>query len=288
MPAPLIALATALCYASALVSARRGLRYSTPATVTCVSVVIQTVTLWSAVFITGGVPEVAPLAVGLFVIAGFTQLGVRFFAYTGVQKIGASRSSTLQSISPLISAVIAIPWLGESVSAAVLTGTFLVVIGIISISWRAEETIADFRWWHMLIPVGAACLTGVNHPLRRYALTLSNEPLFFAALMGSVSLSAFVAYRVVSPRSNRLVWTRSAWWPFLVTGASETVSILLIITALSVGPVVVVAPIASTYPVWALLGTVVFLREFERVNTRTVFGTLCVVAGTIAIHLGHG
>ncbi|MBI2360167.1 MAG: EamA family transporter, partial [Deltaproteobacteria bacterium] len=108
MSAPFIALVTAVFYAAALVSARRGLRYSTPATVTCVSASVHTVTLWSAIFLTGGIPEVSPVAVSLFVLVGITQLGVRLFAYTGVHKIGASRSSTLQSISPLISAIIAI------------------------------------------------------------------------------------------------------------------------------------------------------------------------------------
>lgn len=288
MSAPLIALFTAFCYASALVSARRGLRYSTPATVTCVSVGIQTVALGAALFLSGGIPEVSSVAVGLFVIVGITQLGVRVLAYTGVHRIGASRSSTLQSVSPLISAVIAISLLRETASAAVLSGTFLVVIGIIGISWRARETIADFRWWHLLFPVAAAFLTGINHPIRRHALTLSNEPLFFAALMGSVSLAGFWVYHGLFPDVSRLVWDRRAFFPFLLAGIAETLAILLIITALSVGPVVVVAPIASTYPVWALLGTVIFLRDFERLNALTAWGTFCVVAGTIAIHLGHG
>ncbi|MEK6602497.1 MAG: hypothetical protein AABZ09_11495, partial [Candidatus Binatota bacterium] len=70
MPAQLIAFLTAIFYASALVSARRGLNYSTPATVTCVSVVVQTVTLWSAVFLMGGIPRVSATAVLLFVIVG--------------------------------------------------------------------------------------------------------------------------------------------------------------------------------------------------------------------------
>lgn len=287
MTAPVVALLTAFFYAAALVSARRGLKYSTPATVTCVSVIVQTVTLWPAVFLTGEIPEVSSVAVGLFIIVGITQLGVRLLAYTGVHKIGASRSSTLQSISPLISAMIAIAVLHETASIAVLSGTMLVVLGIILLSWRPEEVSPTFRWWHLLIPVGAAFLTGINHPMRRYALTLSNEPLFFAALMGSASLAGFLGYLAFIPGPKELVWNRAALCPFLLTGITETVSILLIITALSIGSVVVVAPIASTYPVWALLGTVIFLRDFERINALTVLGTLSVVTGTIAIHLGH-
>ncbi len=287
MPAQFLALLTAICYASALVSARRGLKYSTPATVTCVSVLVQIVTLWGGLFLSGGVPPVSPTPVLLFAFVGVTQLGVRLLAYTGVQKIGASRSSALQGVSPLIAAGVAILFLRERPSAAVAAGTVMVVAGIILVSWRSEEQIPTFRWWHLLFPLGAACLTGMNHPIRRYALSLSNEPLFFAAVMGTVSAISFLGYLAASPPSDRLVWSRKALWPFLLTGISETLSILLIVTALSIGSVVVVAPIAATYPVWALLGTVLFLRDVEQINLFTVVGTVSVVAGTIAIHLGN-
>src|SRR5574341_1794387 len=108
MSAQLVALFTAISYATALVLARHGLRYSTPRTVTFVSVVIQLVTLWAAVFLTGGIPKVPVITIFLLLFVGLTQLGVRLFAYTGVDKIGASRSSALQSTSPLVSAAIAI------------------------------------------------------------------------------------------------------------------------------------------------------------------------------------
>ena len=64
-------------------------------------------------FATGGVHAVPLAGVVLFTVVGIFQMGVRLFAYTGVEKIGASRSSALQSVSPLISATIAIAVLGE-------------------------------------------------------------------------------------------------------------------------------------------------------------------------------
>jgi uncharacterized membrane protein len=57
-------------------------------------------------------------------------------------------------------------------------------------------------------------------------------------------------------------------------------------TSLSLGRVVLVAPIAATYPVWALVGAKIFLRDVEKITTKTIIGILSVVAGTIAIHLG--
>ena len=57
IPPQLIALAAALSYATSGISARRGLRYSTPITVTLVSLTIHAVGLWSALLVTGGVPQ---------------------------------------------------------------------------------------------------------------------------------------------------------------------------------------------------------------------------------------
>jgi drug/metabolite transporter, DME family len=281
-----LALVTSVSYAGALICSRLGLKYSTPTTVTLVSILVQNLVLWTAVFFLTGVPPVSWVSITLFGIVGISQLGVRLLAYTGVLKIGASRSSALQSINPLISATIAIFVLEESATAATVIGTLLVVAGVILVSWRAEQELVNFRWWHLLLPVGAAILSGVNHPMRRYALSLSNEPLFFSAFMGLVTLLAFAGYMTLSSREARLVWDRRALWPFVCTGIFETFSIFLIITALSTGPVVVIAPIAATYPVWSLIGAKLFLSDVERIGLKAAVGILSVVAGTIAIHLG--
>ena len=285
--AQLLALITSVLYASALVSARVGLRYSTPTTVTLFSILMQNVLLWSAVFVSGGIHAVPAVGVLLFSLVGIFQLGVRLLAYTGVEKIGASRSSALQSISPLVSASIAVTILGEQPSLLIVLGTVLVVAGIVLVSWKPEEQLAAFRRWHLLLPLGAAFLTGMNHPIRRYVLAMANEPLFFSALMGSVSLVGFLIYLAASPRSQKLVWDRRAFWPFMGTGLFETFSILCIITAIIMGRVVVVAPIAASYPIWALIEARIFLRQMEPINAKTLLGILSVVAGNAAIHLGR-
>ena len=285
--AQVLALITSIFYASALVSARAGMRYSTPTTVTLVSILIQNLLLWSAIFVTGGMHPVPLIGILLFTVVGIFQLGVRLLAYTGVEKIGASRSSALQSVSPLISAAIAVAMLGEPTTLLIVLGTCLVVVGIVLISWKPERQLADFRRWYLLLPIGAAFLTGINHPIRRYVLTLADEPLFFSALMGSVSLVGFLIYFAASRRSQRLVWNRKAIGPFLATGVCETMSILLIITAISMGRVVIVAPIAASYPVWSLIQSAIFLRDVEPINWKVITGIVSVVAGNFAIHLGR-
>jgi hypothetical protein len=59
IPAQLIALAASLSYAASGIAATRGLRYSTPITITLVSVTIHALTLSIAMLLTGGIPAIS-------------------------------------------------------------------------------------------------------------------------------------------------------------------------------------------------------------------------------------
>ena len=62
---------------------------------------------------------------------------------------------------------------------------------------------------------------------------------------------------------------------------------LLVLYALSFGPVVMVTPLTATLPLWVVIGSKLFLRDVEKITTRTVIGAILVVAGTIAISLAE-
>jgi drug/metabolite transporter (DMT)-like permease len=283
IPPQLIALAAALSYAASGISARRGLRYSTPITVTFVSLLIHAFGLGTLLFLTSGVPNVPPFVLLLFFITGSLQPVIRLLTYAAIYYMGASRGTTVRGSHPLFSTSLAILFLGESANAWVLTGTVLIVGGVTLISWQPASDRAAYRWWHVMLPLGAALLAGISHPIRRYALGLANEPLFYAASVGWVSLFWMSGY-LLSAR-ERPAWSRQALVPFIMAGIFETLGILLVIIALSVGAVVIVSPIVATSPLWILVGTGLFLRGIENLSLRTVIGALCVVGGTIAISL---
>lgn len=283
MTPQLIALLSAFFYASVAISARLGLKYSTPLTATCVALSARTIILWTAVFVAGGIPKVAFLPVLLFIILGVIQTGTSLLTFIGVAKIGASRSQPLRSSYPLWSALIAITTLQEKASHAVLAGTFLVVAGVILISWEPGNPSPSYRWWHVLFPLGASFLAGIAFPVRRYALNISNEPLFFAALLAVISLFCLMGFVALGFSKQGLVWSSKGVLPFIVAGGFESLAALLSLIAVSIGRVVVVAPIVATSPLWTLVLTAIFLRGLERLNPRTLIGTFSVVSGTIAI-----
>jgi DME family drug/metabolite transporter len=285
MTAQLFALLTALAFATSNVSVKRGFRYSTPMTATFVSLVIHTVVLWIAVFLTGGIPKVARAGVIAIVITSLLQPAIRHFHYSGIHTLGTSRAVTLRNSYPFLTVIAGILFLGEPLTLLGMIGTLLTVAGIVLTSWRMDKNVPAFRWAYLIYPIATVLLTTIVHPLRRYALLQSHEPLFFAALVGPVSLLSFAIFYASPACKERLVWDRRAFWPLALSGIFETLAVLFMLIAFSWGPVFIVSPIAATVPIWTMLLAAVFLRELESINFMTVLGTLCVVAGVVAISL---
>jgi drug/metabolite transporter, DME family len=283
MSAQFFAWLTAFSFACANVTVGHGMRYSTPLTATFVSLIVHTIVLWTAVFLIDGIPAVSYLAVGAIFLTGMVQPFMRFFQYKGMEKIGTSRAITLRNSYPVLSVMIGIVFLGEQMTLLGAVGTALIVSGIVLSSWKLDEQFKNFRWLHAIYPLITACLTSVVHPLRRYAMIQSNEPLFFAALVGPFSLLAFALFYSTPMNKDKLVWDRRALWPFLFSGLGETMAVLFMLQAFAVGSVVTVSPITATSPIWTALLGAIFLRQFEKFTAASVLGTVCVVAGVIAI-----
>lgn len=285
MTVQIIALSAAIAYALSFILSKRGFRYSTPITITFVSLLIQAVTLFTIVLTVTGVPITTPFVLMLFAIAGVLQAVVRQLTYIGIEKIGAARSGSIRASVPIWSAAIAIFFLGEQMTAAIALGTTLVVGGILIISWRANEAIKDSRPWFIIAPLLAAILGGVVYPIRRYALRFSDEPIFFGAVVGVVGLFCTASYLALPTSKEKLVWNRQSLGYFIAGGSFESLGLLLVLYALTFGPVVMVTPLTATLPLWVVLLGKLFLRDVEKITTRTVIGAGLVVAGSIAITL---
>ena len=279
-----LALVTSFFYAGCFLATRRGLVYSTPATAAYVALVVNTTILSVIVFLTGGIPDVPLLATACFVVGGWLQLGTRLFAYHGVARLGASVTSTVQATNPLFGTALAVLFLHETVTPLLLFGTGSVVLGVVLLSWNPGQQ-QTYRTWELLFPVVAALTAGINHPIRRYGLTLANEPLFLSAVMGASALTPLLL-NLVNPRARQnIVFDRRAMPYFLATGVFEAIGIWSLVAALGLGKVVVVGPIVCVAPLWVLLGTLLFSRDIEQVKLRTGVATLFVITGIVVIYL---
>lgn len=281
-----LALLAAVSYALFTLSAWFGLQHSTPLAATIVSLLARAILLWTAVVFTGGIPGFARLALIVFVILGILQSVTSLLTFVGLHRIGTSRSQPLRNTYPLWSALIAIVVMHEKASALIVAGTLLIVAGVILISWKPDVPPPGYRWWHIVYSLGAGVLAGVAFPLRRYGLTITDEPVFFAAVVAVVSLAGAVPYVWLSRDNPGPIWHPKAIVHFSLSGVFEGLGALLSLMALSSGRVVIISPIVATTPLWNLIIAIIFLRGKEEINARTIAGTFAVVIGTIAIAVG--
>ena len=211
-----LALVTSFFYAGCFLATRRGLVYSTPSTAAYVALAVNTSILCTIVFLPGGIPDVPLVATLCFVAGGWIQLGTRLFAYHGVARLGASVTSTVQSTNPLFGTALAVLFLHETVTPMLLSGTGAVVLGIVLLSWNPQQQ-KTYRTWELIFPFAAALTAGVNHPIRRYGLTIANEPLFLSAISsaagpGKASCSTGGPCLTSWSRECSRRWGSGRWW----------------------------------------------------------------------------
>ena len=116
---------------------------------------------------------------------------------------------------------------------------------------------------------------------------LGIDPLIFVALsMLFGSLMVFgLAIRDV--RFNLHVPGRYIGFIILAGGFSGA-AIILLLSAVSRAPVVVVVPLVSVNAIFTLILAHLFLKRLERVTIRAVMGTLFTIAGAILVIIGSG
>ena len=138
--------------------------------------------------------------------------------------------------------------------------------------------------------LGAALCYGSSAVLIRRGLNDYGGPLAAIAIALTVGTLAVAPLALRAYRGQRE--REEAWRPggraLLFVVASGLTSLLGFTSntfALSLLPVVVVTPISSAFPLFAVVLVRLFLRGHETVNRRTVLGALCVVAGVILVTL---
>ena len=136
-----------------------------------------------------------------------------------------------------------------------------------------------------LIAFGAAAAYGTNAVLTRRGLAEYGSPFraIVIALVTGVLVLAPLAVRAYRAQGAGWRMERRALLFIVFSGLAAILGYCSNVIALSVLPVVVVAPISSTYPLVTVFLVRLFLRGHEEVSPRTILGAVCVVAGVILV-----
>jgi len=272
-----LALVSALCSAGATIFIRQGLRGRGPYTGFWINLVVGTVGLWAAVLLTGGFGHPSAAGVAFFVLAGLIgTVAGRLLRFVSIDKVGASVAASLINLHPLVATGVAILLLGERVTAPILAGTVVIVLGTTLLSVGGQRT--GFRPWQITLPLLSATCFGVVAVLRKLGLSETGAVLG-SAINITTALVAFTGFLLASGDRDALACRGRSLAYFVAAGVAENGAVFLNVVALSLGAVSVVAPLYGTAPIFVLFLSFFFLRGVETLSARLVLGTLLIVLG---------
>ena len=293
MTALAVALASASCFAAALITVRIGLRrmpvrvgaaFSVPSAFALFVLLSPFSIDWGGFVLQAAL---AFAAIGLFFPAAVTIL-----TFEATERFGAPVTGAINGSSPLFALPAAALALGEAVPAHAVVATVGIVIGVavLSLQRRAGAIVLGHLW----IPVLSAALRGLSQVAIKAALLL--WPSAFAATLIGYGVSSAVllvvrrgvgagaAPRALTTSAKPPADRRSVAW-FVATGLFNGTGVLLLYWSLAHGPVALIAPVVATIPLLAMLfGR--FLLPGERLTRQSQVGILITVASVIYLVRG--
>ena len=281
LPPQLLALAAALCSGGATIIIRQALRGGDLYAGFWINLVVGTVGLWAGVFLTGGLGPPSAAGFALFILAGLIgTAGGRLLRFVSIDQVGASIAAALINLHPFVASGLAILLLGERVTAPIVAGTAVIVVGTTLLSAGGRRI--GFRPWQLALPLLSATCFGAVAILRKLGLAHTGA-LMGSAINVTTALVAFSAFLFASGNRRVLACRGRSLAYFVAAGVAENASVLLTIEALGIGTVSVVAPLTGAAPIFVLFLSFFFLRGIETLSARVVLGTLLIVLGVYLI-----
>jgi drug/metabolite transporter (DMT)-like permease len=282
----LFAFASAAFLGAGVVTSQLGLRTMEPLAGAAISVPAFTLLflLLSPILLAGepvvwrGLPIFA--AIGLVFPASLTLL-----AFASNRALGPVITSTLSNLAPLFSVALAVVVLHEPLRGMQLAGLMIAVIGAVIISVTRPRDLGHWRSFALLLPLAAALVRGVIPPIVKLGLEVWPSPLW-ACFIGYV-MSSLVLLAVQRARQRTFLAdapTTGQLW-FVVTGIVNGLATLAMFAAVRHGPITLVAPVVSVYPLVTILLSTVMLKHVA-ITPRIIGGTVLAVAGVALVLAG--
>lgn len=219
-----------------------------------------------------------------FVLAGlFAPLLGRLFQFIGMARLGANITTPITLTHPLVTVIIAIAVLNETVTPTGLFGAIMVLAGSVAVGSQGSGT-PDMnsvlrRRRLLLLPLAASVSYGISVVFRKLGIDLGTDPVTAAAVTTTTSWLVVTLYAAGRRQLGLIQCTGSEFRYFIGAGLMSSFGPVFLFMALRTGSLVVVAPLAATTPLFVLLATWMLLREDELFSVRVLVGTVATVVG---------
>jgi uncharacterized membrane protein len=270
---------------------KRGLKYADVSTATLIEQCVSVVFLAGLAVYSGEIVRVdfTGKAFWAFFLAG--AVGASFgkvFYYKGIDKVGASKATSIKNGSPLLTALLAVVFLGEDMNGFIIAGVSLIVLGIASLSGAKATADPDAtRLKYLLFPLIAAFCFGINPIFKKIGVDAVALPILGALITQVTALVFMVAFaRLIALRPQ---WKRvpiTGLCLFSLSGIAEALGSLFTFIALIYGPAALLSPIWRISPLVTFALAHFTLRGIEVVSFRDGLAATLIVAGVFVLSQG--
>jgi drug/metabolite transporter (DMT)-like permease len=264
-------------------------RHSTKSNAFNMSVLISAVglvILWPLALVLTDFTNVNWEGIALFAVGGLLTPGlVRLFYYNGLKKIGTSVNSSIFSIYPLYTALLAVIFLSEILTPQNWIGVVSTASGVIlvELSFRKANNGGKPVAKSLIFPVLGGLTLGISAILRKAALDLFNAPVLGVAVAYTFSFLLYAVMLVASEPTRKELALKRDLRLFWLAGVGQALSWIFSFYALSMEQVSLITPLLSIEPLFVVLLAYVYLRGQEHLSLRLVAGIFLTFLGVVLV-----
>jgi drug/metabolite transporter (DMT)-like permease len=308
----LVAILAAVAFSLSDVTVRRGVTRAPVAYGAIVTVLLGVPLFFIACIATGQVFKVSELSAssyGLLASAGIVHYVVgRYFNYAALEAIGAARTGPIHTLGLPYSVLIAFLFLDESITAGMIAGIVLIMIGpVIMVERRQKAPVASVAGPAVPTPsehspqdgfllrqaegylfaIIAAVSYGSSPVLIRSALEGESGVSLLGGLISYIAAAGLLIASFLLPSRRPLL---KALEPasvrlFFAPGFFVFMAQLFRFVALSLASVAVVATLLRFTTIFTLAMSWFMNRDLEKITWRVIIGVLISLAGAVILVL---
>jgi drug/metabolite transporter (DMT)-like permease len=282
-----LAVGLALCAASTFgafsVMARKAMDVGSAISASLISVIVGLPFMVALSFYLSDWGKLTLEAAFWFSLTGFLAPGLaRPLVYLSIRYIGVGRAMPLITVTPFVSTVVAVVWLGEQPAPVIFGATALVVSGCFLIALKPEGD-KDWRRIHLLLPFAHSLVMAFASTTRRYSLLVMPDIMIGIIIASLASIPAFFLFLPFLPPEERWRVEPGGYKMMILTGLLNSFSFLVFFSAFQFGPVSIVVPIGYAAPLFALVFTRIWLRDEEVLTWQKWTGAVTLFIGVVLI-----
>lgn len=221
----------------------------------------------------------------------WTVIGVLHFPvamtlyYSGIDSVGASRTSVVSNVSAILTPLLGMALLDEPSTLTVIAGVLVAGAGVFTVS-ASDVDRDEWRWQKgIAYALLAGLVWSVTNLLTRFGFAEHRFPMTALAIASGVPLLPMVLYLIsrdvgVGMLSDMKRSRRLVSGCFLSALGQVT-----LFAALSFAPTIYVVPTYNLKSVVTVILAYVIIPKSERINTRVILGAILAIAGIVLINL---